>query len=190
VGWHCGAAGAEDCRPKRRRRLRDSKPDRLPGVAMDAKTKRFIRDIVNSQRDLTLATLREDGYPRANTVSYVSEGMILYVGRMRDSRNVKNLEHCNKVSLAIDVPYAEWSEIRGLSMAGRAEMLADDSAESRRAMELIAKRFPAFVDRSPPSDPGAIVFVRITPEVVSILDYRKAFGHTELVRVDAADLRG
>jgi hypothetical protein len=34
------------------------------------------------------------------------------------------------------------------------------------------------------------VFVKITPEVISILDYRKGFGHTELVRVDAAGLHG
>jgi hypothetical protein len=28
-----------------------------------------------------------------------------------------------------------------------------------------------------------IILFRITPEIISVLDYRKGFGHTDLVRV-------
>jgi hypothetical protein len=35
----------------------------------------------------------------------------------------------------------------------------------------------------PPAEPGSIAFVRIVPKVISVLDYRKGFGHTELVEV-------
>jgi hypothetical protein len=43
-------------------------------------------------------------------------------------------------------------------------------------------------DGWPPPDPAAVPTIRITPEIVSILDYSKGFGHTDLVRVTADDL--
>jgi nitroimidazol reductase NimA-like FMN-containing flavoprotein (pyridoxamine 5'-phosphate oxidase superfamily) len=156
---------------------------------MDAKIKRFILSIIRSQYDLTLATLRQDGYPQANTVSYASDGLILYFGTVRESQKLRNLQHCNKVSLTIGVPYADRSEIRALSMGGIAEVLADDGRECRQAADLVTRRYPAVVDAPPPGDPSSIVFVKITPQVISVLDYRKGFGHAELVSVAAADLR-
>jgi hypothetical protein len=33
-----------------------------------------------------------------------------------------------------------------------------------------------------------VAFFRIRPEIISVLDYRKGFGHTELVK--AADVQG
>jgi general stress protein 26 len=155
---------------------------------MDAKTKRFILDIVGSRNDLTLATLRPDGFPQANTVSYAADGLTLYFGTGRDSQKVRNIQYCRKVSLTIDVPYADWNEIRGLSMAALAEVLADDSGESVRAMNALTTKFPAVWDMPPPAEPGSIVFVKIVPKVISVLDYRKGFGHTELVEVASKDL--
>ena len=40
----------------------------------------------------------------------------------------------------------------------------------------------------PPPNPAEVALLRITPEVVSILDYSKGFGHTDLVRVSERDL--
>jgi hypothetical protein len=34
------------------------------------------------------------------------------------------------------------------------------------------------------------MFVKIAPQIISVLDYSKGFGHAELVRVGAQDLRG
>jgi general stress protein 26 len=155
---------------------------------MDAKTKRFILDILESRNDLTLATLRPDGFPQANTVSYASDGLTLYFGTGRDSQKLRNIQYSRKVSLTIDVPYADWNEIRGLSMGAIAEVLTDDSAESLRAMEALTTKFPAVWEMPPPTEPASIAFVRIVPKVISVLDYRKGFGHTELVEVLPKDL--
>ncbi|HZP86066.1 MAG TPA: pyridoxamine 5'-phosphate oxidase family protein [Burkholderiales bacterium] len=154
---------------------------------MDAKTKSFILDIINSRNDLTLATLRPDGFPQANTLSYANDGMVLYFGTGRDSQKVRNIQYCKKVSLTIDVPYADWNEIRGLSMGALAEVLPDDSAESAHATQVLTKKYPAVWDMPPP-DLASILFVKIVPKVISVLDYRKGFGHTELVEVQAGDL--
>ena len=155
---------------------------------MEPKTKRFILDIIASRNDLTLATLRPDGFPQANTVSYAADGFTLYFGTGRDSQKVRNIQYSRKVSLTIDVPYADWNEIRGLSMSALAEVLADDSAERVRAMDALTNKFPAIWDMPPPAEPNAIVFVKIVPKVISVLDYRKGFGHTDLVEVSARDL--
>jgi hypothetical protein len=67
-------------------------------------------------------------------------------------------------------------------------VLPDDSAESRRAMEALARKFPDTDDMAPPAHAATLVFVKFTPDVISILDYSKGFGHTDLVHIEAADL--
>ena len=156
---------------------------------MDAKIKRFILNIISSQSDLTLATLRDDGYPQANTVSYVNDGFTLYFATDRNSQKVRNLQHSNRVSLTIDVPYVNRSQIRGLSMAGVAELLHDDLGETLRARDLLYQKFPIPWEAPPPAPPGQVMFVKIAPEIISVLDYTKGFGHAELVRLSAEDLR-
>jgi nitroimidazol reductase NimA-like FMN-containing flavoprotein (pyridoxamine 5'-phosphate oxidase superfamily) len=149
-----------------------------------------ILNIISTQSDLTLATLREDGYPQANTLCYVNEGFILYFATDRNSQKIRNLQHCNRVSLTIDVPYVNRSQIRGLSMSGVAELLHDDLGETLRARDLLYGKFPIPWEAPPPAPPGQVMFVKIAPQIISVLDYSKGFGHAELVRVGAQDLRG
>jgi uncharacterized protein YhbP (UPF0306 family) len=156
---------------------------------VDAKIKRFILNIIDTQSDLTLATLRDDGYPQANTVSYVNEGFAIYFATDRNSQKIRNLQHSNRVSLTIDVPYINRSQIRGLSMSAVAELLHDDLGETLHARDLLYRKFPMPWEAPPPAPPGQVMFVKIAPEVISVLDYTKGFGHTELVRVDAEDTR-
>ena len=41
---------------------------------MQKKIRSFINEVMDHQSDLTLATLRKDGWPQANTVSYAHAG--------------------------------------------------------------------------------------------------------------------
>jgi hypothetical protein len=66
-------------------------------------------------------------------------------------------------------------------MGGRAR-LVDDAREIERIGTLMMAKFPQLKDMAMP-DPGSMAFIRITPEVISVLDYTKGFGHTELVTV-------
>ena len=45
---------------------------------MDATIEATILDILSKQTDMTLATIREDGYPQATTVSFVSDDLDIY----------------------------------------------------------------------------------------------------------------
>jgi nitroimidazol reductase NimA-like FMN-containing flavoprotein (pyridoxamine 5'-phosphate oxidase superfamily) len=145
---------------------------------MDHALRREIIDILEQGRDLTLATVREDGAPQATTVSYASDGLSIYFGCGVGSQKARNLARDDRVSLAVDLPYADWNEIRGLSLFGRARPLTAP-AELESVGRLFRARFPqmdAYAEA-----PFEMTLFCITPQIVSVLDYRKGFGHTDLV---------
>ena len=84
-----------------------------------------IVSILNDANDLTIATIREDGYPQATTVSYVNDDLTIYFGCAAKSQKAQNIARCAKVSLTINMPYASWKEIRGLSIGGKAQLVTD-----------------------------------------------------------------
>jgi nitroimidazol reductase NimA-like FMN-containing flavoprotein (pyridoxamine 5'-phosphate oxidase superfamily) len=150
---------------------------------MDPAMEQEIVSILNEAKDLTIATVREDGYPQATTVSYVNDGLSIYFGCAAQSQKAKNIAHSGKVSLTVNLPYASWEEIRGLSVGGKAAAIAD-SKEMNRVGQMMLRKFPQ-IARYAPTDIGQLVLFRIAPEIISVLDYRKGFGHAELVKVAA-----
>ena len=60
-------------------------------------------------------------------------------------------------------------------------------ARSIMSTRSCCKRYPEY-KVMPRPDPAAVPLLRITPEVVSILDYSKGFGHSDLVNVTDRDL--
>lgn len=148
---------------------------------MDKETETFILDLLKSHNILTLATIREDGYPQATTVGYVNDGLTIYIATFPEAQKVKNIGYCNKVSLTVDKDYNKWEKIKGLSMGGIAEVLTNQQ-EIIKVIDLLAQKFPQLADMAAP-DPSSIAFLKITPEIVSVLNYEKGFGHTELVNL-------
>ena len=148
---------------------------------MDPRLKQEIISILNDANDMTIATVREDGYPQATTVSYVNDGLKIYFGCAANSQKAKNLARNDKVSVTINLPYPSCNDIRGLSLGGRAEPVADPQ-EAEQAGQLMFEKFPQ-IARYAPAELEDIVLFRVTPEVISVLDYRKGFGHTDLVNV-------
>ena len=144
---------------------------------MDTAMHSRIVGLLKRHNVMTIATVRKDGYPQATTVTYVNDGLNIYFGCEKTAQKVKNIKRCAKVSLTIDRDYRDWNRIKGLSMAADAEVLTDRD-EIRHAAALLAKKFPQW-SRIPPED---VSFVRVVPKVISILDYKRGFGHTDLVR--------
>ena len=83
---------------------------------MDQSQRNFILKVIDNGKDLTLATIRPDGYPQATTVSYANDGLCIYVGIGANSQKANNIRHCNKVSLTINTDYLDWNHIKGLSI--------------------------------------------------------------------------
>lgn len=149
---------------------------------MDQSQRDFILQIIDHGKDLTLATVRPDGYPQATTVSYANDGLTIYVGVARNSQKAGNIARCNKVSLTINSDYADWNQIRGLSIGGTAGIVTDPE-EIRHASACMVQRFPQIADWLQSPQAADFALLKITPQVISILDYQKGFGHTELVTV-------
>jgi nitroimidazol reductase NimA-like FMN-containing flavoprotein (pyridoxamine 5'-phosphate oxidase superfamily) len=138
-----------------------------------------ITSIINDVQDLTIATVREDGYPQATTVSYVNDGLTIYFGTVDDTQKARNIARNNKVSVTIDREYGTWDDIESLSLGGIATLVTDQE-EQQRAGELFLKKFPQVAEYFSMETGNAVLF-RIEPKVISVIDYSKGFGHTELV---------
>lgn len=145
---------------------------------MDQSFKDFVLHVIDNANDLTLATVRPDGYPQATTVSFAHDGLNLYVGIGKHSQKANNVRQNNKVSLTINLPYDDWREIKGLSMSALAEVM-EDGAGVDTAKACLLKRFPQIAEWTDAPMAGEMAFLKITPQVISVLDYSKGFGHTE-----------
>jgi nitroimidazol reductase NimA-like FMN-containing flavoprotein (pyridoxamine 5'-phosphate oxidase superfamily) len=153
---------------------------------MKQEFKRRIVELLDQHRIMTVATNRDDGWPQATMVGYANDGLIIYCFVARDGQKFANIERDPRVSLAIAKDYPQPLQIKGLSIAARALVVADQ-AEIDHARGILLRRYPEY-KVMPAPDPLAVPMLRITPEIVSILDYSKGFGHTDLVRVTANDL--
>ncbi|GAB5470913.1 MAG: pyridoxamine 5'-phosphate oxidase family protein [Rhodospirillales bacterium] len=146
---------------------------------MDQRLCDQITSIIDAVDHMTIATLREDGFPQATTVSYVNEGLTLYFMTSAESQKARNIARDNRVSLTIDRDYDSWDEIESLSMAAYATPVSDP-VEQEKIGKLLLAKYPQAADFEQ-MDFGELTFLRVEPKVISVLDYAKGFGHTELV---------
>ncbi len=148
--------------------------------------KRQIVDLLNEHRIMTIATNREDGWPQATVVSYGNDGLVIYCLISRDSQKFGNIKRDPRVALAIARDYPQPLQIKGLSIAATVAVVTD-KGEIEHAAEIMLQRYPEH-RVMPRPDPAAVPTLRLTPEIVSILNYSKGFGHSDLVRVTDSDL--
>jgi PPOX class probable F420-dependent enzyme len=149
---------------------------------MDEEIRQKIMTLLDQHRIMTIATLRPDGWPQATTVGYANDGLTLYFLCGPDSQKAANLARDDRVSLTIDHDTPQVMEIAGLSMAARAQAVTDP-AEAEKAMRMLMQKYPqeqASLPLPMPTPEDVSIF-RVTPRVISVLDYAKGFGHTDLV---------
>jgi len=139
-----------------------------------------ILKLLKQHNIMSLATVRADGYPQTTTVGYANDGLDLYFCCYSLSQKVRNLKRSPKVSLTIDHDTRNWVRIKGLSMGARARVLSKPG-DVTRALKLLARKFPE-MRKLTADDLAETAFVKVTPKVISVLDYTKGFGHTDLVR--------
>lgn len=150
---------------------------------MEGKLKADILAVLDEGKDMTIATVRPDGWPQATTVSYASDGLAIYFGCGAGSQKAANLAHEDRVAVTVNLPYRDWSQIRGVTLAGRARRLTDEAALARAGQLFLAK-FPE-IPQYIAADSEMAMF-RIDPVAFSVLNYSKGFGHTD--HVEPAEL--
>lgn len=153
-------------------------------IHMNPHDRKLALDILSRSMDLTLASIRKDGTPHATTVSFVNDALVLYAAIGLDSQKAHNIRDQARVALTVNAPYREWSEIQGMSIDARAEFITD-AQEVRDASDMLLSRFPQYARLLPDTDtlpwPG-MLFIRIVPHAIALLDYTKGFGYTTHIR--------
>lgn len=148
---------------------------------MDEAIRNQILALLDQHRIMTIATLRPDGWPQTTTVGYVNEGLTLYFLCGLDSQKAANLARDDRVSLAIDHDTPDLMAITGLSMAAHAQAVVDRD-EANKVLRMLPLKYPEQNPIPVPMPtPEDVRIFRVTPTVISVLDYSKGFGHTELV---------
>ena len=151
---------------------------------MDEALKQKIVSLLDTHRTMTIATLRPDGWPQTTTVGYGNDGLSLYFLCANDSQKAANIARDDRVSIAINDDPVQVMQIKGLSMGARATRVSDQ-AEGAKALNLLFARYPTQegITFSLPS-PDEVAIFRVTPTVISVLDYTLGFAHTDFVTCD------
>ena len=118
--------------------------------------------------------------PQATTIGYANEGLTLYFLCGSESQKAANLARDDRVSLTIDHDTSDLMAITGLSMAARAQPVADP-AEAEKVLRMLMLKYPEVTLPGPMPSPEEVRIFRVTPMVISVLDYSKGFAHTDLV---------
>jgi general stress protein 26 len=142
--------------------------------------------LLDEYRIMTIATNRPDGWPQATVVGYANDGLTIYCFVSRLSQKFANIKRDKRVSIAIGGDFSDPLQIKGLSLAAKA-VPVEQRNEFDRACDVFLKRYPEYASWPRP-DPRIAPMLRITPEIISILDYSKGFGHSDLISVSPSDL--
>jgi PPOX class probable F420-dependent enzyme len=112
-----------------------------------------------------LATVTRDGRPHIVPVTFVVEGETIHIAvddvkpkaTMRLAR-LRNIEANPAVALVVDHYDDDWSALWWARADGRARVVAAESDDARRAVELLATRYPQYADAPPP---GPVIVVAV-----------------------------
>lgn len=143
-------------------------------------------DILNENRLMAIATLRADGWPQATMVSYANEDILIYFVVSRQSQKFANVDRDDRVSIVIGQDFYDPASIRALSIAARASEVWDPK-QRERAVKLLLDRHPGLRRLERP-EPRHSAVMRANPEIITVLDYSKGFGHADLLTVGPGGL--
>lgn len=133
--------------------------------------------ILDSNRIMTIATVRPDGWPQSTMVGYANEGFRLYFLIYRTSQKFANMSSENRVAISVGHEPTEIRDIKAV-YAGCLVEEVTDLQEKSRAWALLAERHPNLTDLAPPGT-DEVATMRADCKHVSVLDYSQGLGHAE-----------
>ncbi len=157
---------------------------------MTEATRVAVRQMLDAHNTLTLATGSMEA-PWAATVFYTSDDAFnLYFVSDERTRHARDMARNASVALAINADVANWDDVRGLQIGGRAELVGP--AERPQALALYLAKFrsvQALFD-SPRNPDEALIakrlqqtaFWRVRPFYIRLIDNRRGFGFKEELR--------
>jgi len=149
---------------------------------LDLEQRELILSILSRADTLTVATVREDGWPQATVVSFVNDDLDLYFGTTFHSQKLENIARDSRVSATVTPEHGPSKPIQAISLAAVAQRVTDPG-ELLNVAGLVLKKFPR---PGPPAPAGVlegVAVVRLRPTIVSLLDYSRSFGQTDLIEL-------
>jgi nitroimidazol reductase NimA-like FMN-containing flavoprotein (pyridoxamine 5'-phosphate oxidase superfamily) len=140
--------------------------------------------ILSDNRLMSLATVGADGWPQCTMVGYANEATLIYFVISRHGEKYANIGRDDRVSLVVGRDVIDPASILGLSITAHASEITDAS-QRRRAIALLLERRPGLKRLEPPHpDRSAVMIAK--PAVITLLDYSKGFGHSDVLTVESA----
>ena len=124
-----------------------------------------VLDYLSEHQTLTLATASPRAIPWAATLTYVNDGLALYVWTKPDSTTAKHLEQNPTAAFAIDEFTSDFQKIQGVQASGESQVVLN-AGEIKRVTGLFESKFPS-LSGSLASD---VSFFRLTPTEVQFID--------------------
>lgn len=144
--------------------------------------------ILDSNRIMAIATVRPDGWPQATLVGYSNEGTLIYFMISRSGQKFANIQRDNRVSLAIGRDFHDPRSIKGLSIAAHASEVTDPMQRDR-AVKLLFDQHPGLKSLEPKGMSESAI-MRAAPAIITIVDYSKGFGHSDVLTVAPGGIVG
>ena len=160
-------------------------PTSEPQVLND-ELRKTILGMYKRESEISLATIRADGWPQANVVDIWNLGLMLYFQSYEGSSKVQNIERDSRVSLTLTPSFKDFGEMKGLTMAARAEKVTDKSEIGDLYHQFLKrlphmKQFAEYEGDTAYPGPGMVVY-RLRPEMGCVIDFTKGYGNWDYVR--------
>ena len=149
---------------------------------MEFEQRQLILSILRRADTLTVATVREGGWPQATVVSFVNEDLDIYFGTAPNSQKIGNISRDPRVSATVTPEHETSENIEALSLAALAGRVSDP-AELLKVADLVLKKFPRQRLPARAAVLDGVAVVRLRPTIVSLLDYSQSFGQTDLIEL-------
>jgi len=128
------------------------------------------------RKKAALATIDKDGYPHVVAMNYFARDGAFYMTSYGKAQKVLNVRRNPRVALMVEAG-DEYSELRGVMIRGRCEILEGEAAV-RAAFEgrAVAQAKPAPVNPGAAASAPKRVVLKIVPDKVVSWDHRKLGG--------------
>ena len=150
-------------------------------VELRSRVEAFLRE----HHVMSLATSGPDG-PWSAAVFYAADGLTLYFLSAPGSRHGRDIESRGCAAATIHPEVADWREIRGIQLEGKASRV---SGSERAAARLCYERkFPLVADlaKAPREIAAAMAHVecyRLSPHRIRLVNNTLGFGHREELEI-------
>ncbi len=138
--------------------------------------------ILNIHRIMAISTVRADGWPQTTIVGYANRGFHLYFLIYRSGQKFSNIQHDDRISIAVAAEPASLEVLQAVYGAAHAKEITEE-ADRQEAWRLLMQRHANLAGSKIPGADEA-VFMRASLNHVSVLDFTQGVGHAEQLTLD------